>query len=70
MCGLDMVQLHRSEGIETVNWKKIGVPALRVVDIEIGASDDGNGGSKGQMGGLLFSPLPPPTSLHQLTWGD
>ncbi len=36
-CGLDMVQLHGSEGMEAANSKNFGVPALRVVDIELGS---------------------------------
>ena len=35
-CGLDLVQLHGSEGMEAANSKHFGVPALRVVDIELG----------------------------------
>jgi anthranilate synthase/indole-3-glycerol phosphate synthase/phosphoribosylanthranilate isomerase len=35
-CGLDLVQLHGSEGMEAANSKYFGVPALRVVDIELG----------------------------------
>lgn len=37
-CGLDMVQLHGSEGMAASNSKNFGVPALRVVDIELGSS--------------------------------
>ena len=37
-CGLDMVQLHGSEGMAAANSKNFGVPALRVVDIELGSS--------------------------------
>lgn len=33
-CGLDMVQLHGSEGMEAANEELYGVPAIRVVDIE------------------------------------
>lgn len=33
-CGLDMVQLHGSEGMEAANEVLYGVPAIRVVDIE------------------------------------
>jgi indole-3-glycerol phosphate synthase/phosphoribosylanthranilate isomerase len=36
-CGLDLVQLHGSEGMEAANSKHFGVPALRVVDIELGS---------------------------------
>ena len=43
-CGLDLVQLHGSEGMEAANSSNFGVPALRVVDIELG-SDGGGGGS-------------------------
>jgi anthranilate synthase/indole-3-glycerol phosphate synthase/phosphoribosylanthranilate isomerase len=32
-CGLDMVQLHGSEGMQAANAKNCGVPAIRVVDI-------------------------------------
>jgi len=39
-CGLDLVQLHGSEGMEAANSENFGVPALRVVDIELG-SDGG-----------------------------
>jgi len=47
-CGLDMVQLHGSEGMAASNWRNFGVPALRVVDIELGApDDDGDGGGGG-----------------------
>lgn len=35
-CGLDMVQLHGSEGMEAANSSNFGVPALRVMDIELG----------------------------------
>eukprot|EP00571_Detonula_confervacea_P001786 CAMPEP_0172315394 /NCGR_PEP_ID=MMETSP1058-20130122/25058_1 /TAXON_ID=83371 /ORGANISM="Detonula confervacea, Strain CCMP 353" /LENGTH=647 /DNA_ID=CAMNT_0013029465 /DNA_START=7 /DNA_END=1950 /DNA_ORIENTATION=+ len=45
-CGLDMVQLHGSEGMEAANRKNFGVPALRVVDIELGSSSDDNGGGE------------------------
>ncbi|KAL9179412.1 hypothetical protein ACHAXT_008702 [Thalassiosira profunda] len=34
--GLDMVQLHGSEGMAAANSNNFGVPALRVVDIELG----------------------------------
>ena len=40
-CGLDMVQLHGSEGMAAANSKNFGVPALRVVDIELGSSVGG-----------------------------
>ena len=40
-CGLDMVQLHGSEGMEAANSKNFGVPAMRVVDIELGNDDRG-----------------------------
>lgn len=33
-CGLDLVQLHGSEGMEASNSDNFGVPAIRVVDIE------------------------------------
>ena len=33
-CGLDVVQLHGSEGMEAANEKLCGVPAIRVVDID------------------------------------
>jgi len=36
-CGLDLVQLHGSEGMEAANSNNFGVPALRVVDIELGS---------------------------------
>eukprot|EP00986_Skeletonema_menzelii_P005734 scaffold2121_cov130-Skeletonema_menzelii.AAC.1 len=36
-CGLDLVQLHGSEGMEAANSINFGVPALRVVDIELGS---------------------------------
>mmetsp|Transcript_4905 Transcript_4905/g.10243 ORF Transcript_4905/g.10243 Transcript_4905/m.10243 type:complete len:648 (-) Transcript_4905:55-1998(-) len=36
-CGLDLVQLHGSEGMEAANSSNFGVPALRVVDIELGS---------------------------------
>lgn len=39
-CGLDLVQLHGSEGMEAANMTNFGVPALRVVDIESGRSDE------------------------------
>eukprot|EP00581_Thalassiosira_minuscula_P018605 CAMPEP_0183733872 /NCGR_PEP_ID=MMETSP0737-20130205/42273_1 /TAXON_ID=385413 /ORGANISM="Thalassiosira miniscula, Strain CCMP1093" /LENGTH=621 /DNA_ID=CAMNT_0025967231 /DNA_START=4 /DNA_END=1869 /DNA_ORIENTATION=+ len=39
-CGLDMVQLHGSEGMEAANCKNFGVPAIRVVDIELGSDGD------------------------------
>jgi indole-3-glycerol phosphate synthase/phosphoribosylanthranilate isomerase len=39
-CGLDLVQLHGSEGMEAANEKLCGVPAIRVVDIE---TDPGTG---------------------------
>jgi len=39
-CGLDMVQLHGSEGMKAANASNFGVPALRVVDVELG-SDGG-----------------------------
>jgi len=39
-CGLDMVQLHGSEGMEAANSKNFGVPALRVVDIELGSDGE------------------------------
>ncbi|KAL7539720.1 hypothetical protein ACHAXR_009563 [Thalassiosira sp. AJA248-18] len=45
-CGLDMVQLHGSEGMEAANSKNFGVPALRVVDIELGSDDDGGNENK------------------------
>jgi anthranilate synthase/indole-3-glycerol phosphate synthase/phosphoribosylanthranilate isomerase len=32
-CGLDLVQLHGSEGMEAANENVCGVPAIRVVDI-------------------------------------
>jgi indole-3-glycerol phosphate synthase/phosphoribosylanthranilate isomerase len=32
-CGLDLVQLHGSEGMAAANAKNCGVPAIRVVDI-------------------------------------
>ena len=34
-CGLDLVQLHGTEGFEAANPKNCGVPAVRVVDVEI-----------------------------------
>ena len=34
-CGLDLVQLHGSEGMEAASPEVCGVPAIRVVDIEI-----------------------------------
>jgi len=40
-CGLDLVQLHGSEGMEAANVAKCGVPAIRVVDIE--THPDGTG---------------------------
>ncbi|KAL7430719.1 hypothetical protein ACHAXH_002697, partial [Discostella pseudostelligera] len=42
-CGLDMVQLHGSEGMAAANSKNFGVPALRVVDIELGSVVGGEG---------------------------
>jgi phosphoribosylanthranilate isomerase len=33
-CGLDMVQLHGNEGMATCAVANIGVPAIRVVDVE------------------------------------
>lgn len=33
-CGLDLVQLHGTEGMEAANEETCGVPAIRVVDIE------------------------------------
>jgi len=39
-CGLDMVQLHGSEGMAAANSKNFGVPALRVVDIELGSDGE------------------------------
>mmetsp|Transcript_19750 Transcript_19750/g.45085 ORF Transcript_19750/g.45085 Transcript_19750/m.45085 type:complete len:683 (-) Transcript_19750:703-2751(-) len=36
-CGLDLVQLHGSEGMEAANPEACGVPAIRVVDIEVDA---------------------------------
>mmetsp|Transcript_24856 Transcript_24856/g.68523 ORF Transcript_24856/g.68523 Transcript_24856/m.68523 type:complete len:671 (-) Transcript_24856:1180-3192(-) len=36
-CGLDLVQLHGSEGMEAANPEICGVPAIRVVDIEVDA---------------------------------
>jgi len=36
-CGLDLLQLHGSEGMEAANSSNFGVPALRVVDIELGS---------------------------------
>jgi phosphoribosylanthranilate isomerase len=39
-CGLDLVQLHGSEGMEAANEEQCGVPAIRVVDIE---TDPGTG---------------------------
>ena len=39
-CGLDMVQLHGSEGMEAANSSNFGVPALRVVDIELGSDGE------------------------------
>ncbi|KAL3757780.1 hypothetical protein ACHAWU_000421 [Discostella pseudostelligera] len=42
-CGLDMVQLHGSEGMAAANSKNFGVPALRVVDIELGCHAGGEG---------------------------
>ncbi|KAL3815312.1 hypothetical protein ACHAXA_006814 [Cyclostephanos tholiformis] len=47
VCGLDMVQLHGNEGMEAANRKHYGVPALRVVDIELGDVDDGGNGRAG-----------------------
>jgi anthranilate synthase/indole-3-glycerol phosphate synthase/phosphoribosylanthranilate isomerase len=41
-CGLDMIQLHGNEGMEAANSKNYGVPAIRVVDIELG----GGGGDE------------------------
>eukprot|EP00529_Nitzschia_sp_RCC80_P015805 CAMPEP_0113489628 /NCGR_PEP_ID=MMETSP0014_2-20120614/26627_1 /TAXON_ID=2857 /ORGANISM="Nitzschia sp." /LENGTH=712 /DNA_ID=CAMNT_0000383371 /DNA_START=93 /DNA_END=2231 /DNA_ORIENTATION=- /assembly_acc=CAM_ASM_000159 len=34
-CGLDLVQLHGKEGMEAANININGVPAIRVVDIEV-----------------------------------
>ena len=48
-CGLDLVQLHGSEGMEAANSANFGVPALRVVDIELGNESDvdcGDGGNE------------------------
>ncbi|KAL3800627.1 hypothetical protein HJC23_006089 [Cyclotella cryptica] len=39
-CGLDLVQLHGSEGMQAANTKNFGVPALRVVDIESGGNEE------------------------------
>lgn len=50
-CGLDMVQLHGTEGMEAANASKCGVPALRVVDIE--TNPDGSGTSPGAVDKLL-----------------
>ena len=36
-CGLDLVQLHGSEGMEAASAEICGVPAIRVVDIEVDA---------------------------------
>eukprot|EP00536_Pseudo-nitzschia_multiseries_P004676 jgi/Psemu1/302742/fgenesh1_kg.79_\ len=36
-CGLDLVQLHGSEGMEAASPEICGVPAIRVVDIEVDA---------------------------------
>ena len=44
-CGLDLVQLHGSEGMEAANSANFGVPALRVVDIELG-NESGDGGNE------------------------
>jgi anthranilate synthase/indole-3-glycerol phosphate synthase/phosphoribosylanthranilate isomerase len=59
-CGLDMVQLHGSEGMAASNWRNFGVPALRVVDIELGAPDDdgdgGGGGGRAAGGSSTSSP--------------
>ena len=43
------------------NWRNFGVPALRVVDIELGAPDDdgdGGGGGGRAAGGSSSSPSP------------
>ncbi len=39
-CGLDLVQLHGSEGMKAANSTNFGVPALRVVDIELGNEEE------------------------------
>jgi indole-3-glycerol phosphate synthase/phosphoribosylanthranilate isomerase len=36
-CGLDMVQLHGKEGMAAANVQECGVPAIRVVDVEVDA---------------------------------
>lgn len=58
-CGLDMVQLHGSEGMAAANRKNYGVPAIRVVDIELGDDDivDDGGNERTDM-----SSSSPPTS--------
>lgn len=50
-CGLDMVQLHGTEGMGAANVSKCGVPALRVVDIE--TNPDGSRSSAGAVDKLL-----------------
>jgi indole-3-glycerol phosphate synthase/phosphoribosylanthranilate isomerase len=50
-CGLDMIQLHGTEGMAAANISKCGVPALRVVDIE--TNSDGSGTSPGAVDKLL-----------------
>ena len=46
-CGLDLVQLHGNEGMEAANRKNFGgVPALRVIDIELGSDEVNDGGGE------------------------
>ena len=40
ICGLDLVQLHGKEGMEAAKRENFGVPALRVVDIELGSGGE------------------------------
>jgi len=45
-CGLDLVQLHGREGMSAASAKNCGVPALRVVDIELGNNGESDEGAK------------------------
>jgi indole-3-glycerol phosphate synthase/phosphoribosylanthranilate isomerase len=41
-CGLDLVQLHGSEGMAAANAEQCGAPAIRVVDIAVDAETSGD----------------------------
>ena len=59
-CGLDMVQLHGSEGMEAANARNFGVPALRVVDIELGSDGEPRSSAdvaSGIVGGVTSDPI-------------